>query len=215
MTSYFANHGRRERFPWSLYHAPLTRAIAAALRDHGPSPRVLVVGCGLEPVLPDAPPRTRFHACDVDPDAVRECRRLFPELAARIVVSSPEGVLPESEGVAPPFDVVVAKEVVEHLADPAAWARQIARYVALGGELVLTTPDYGPRSTLALLERTALEWVARRDGYSRRDIHPSRFDRRRLAALDVGPGMRLVSTRSVAFGWALVGRWRREAVLPT
>jgi SAM-dependent methyltransferase len=109
-----------------------------------------------------------------------------------------------------PFDVIVAKDVVEHLTEPARWARVLVDRLATGGDLVLSTPNYGRGSTLDVLERTVLEAVARRDGYSRRHIHPSRFDAGLLGALDLGSGVRLVEVVTTWNRWALVGRWRRS-----
>jgi hypothetical protein len=107
--------------------------------------------------------------------------------------------------------VVIAKEVVEHTLEPARWARALSARLAEGGTLLLTTPNYGRLSTLPLIEATVLEWLARRDGFSRRHIHPTKFDKRRLEALDVGPGMRLVSVRRTLTGWSLLGTWRRAS----
>ncbi len=81
----------------------------------------------------------------------------------------------------------------------------------VGGALVLTTPNYSRLSTLPLLEATVLEWVARRDGYSRAHIHPSKFSTRTLARLDVGPGMRLARIEVAWTGWTLLGVWERVA----
>ena len=205
---YFENHARRNRFPWSLYHRDLTRAIARVIRDHGAAPRVLVVGCGLEPEIEGAPAGTVFHGCDLDAHAIEECRAALPHMRDRLHVCPSPSELPDFDV---DFDVVLAKEVIEHLDDPAPWARELANRVRPGGELVLTTPNYGPLSTLGWLERTVLEWIARRDGYTRAHIHPSKFDRTRLAQLDVGPGMELVRVRTAPTGWTLLGRWRRLA----
>ena len=205
---YFANHDRRKRFPWSLYHRELEQRVEAAVRAHGSSPRVLVVGCGLEPRIAGVPAETSF-ACDIDEAAIRACAARFPELAGRLALCPSEVELPALDGA--PFDVVVAKEVVEHLGDPPRWARALSTRVALGGSLIITTPNYGRFSTLALLESTVLELVARRDGWSRATLHPSRFDRERLATLDVGAGMALVAVSATRTGWALFGHWRRVA----
>jgi 2-polyprenyl-3-methyl-5-hydroxy-6-metoxy-1,4-benzoquinol methylase len=206
---YFVNHERRRRLPWSLYHRELEWRLARIIRARPGRPRVLVVGCGLDPRVAGAD--ADYHACDLDPRAVDACRRLHPALAERIAVSPDPYRLPDQGPLAGAFDLIIAKEVVEHLEEPARWARALAARVAPGGELLLTTPNYGRLSTLALLERTVLEWIARRDGYSRRHIHPSRFDRRTLARLEVGPGMELVAVQTALTGWTLLGRWRRTA----
>ncbi len=207
---YFRNHDRRQRFPWCLYHAELDWRIAKAVRDQSPSPRVLVVGCGLEPRVVGAP-TARCFGCDLDARAIEVCRDRYPDLVDRLAVCPGPFELPSEGDFAGEFDVVLAKEVIEHLDDPERFARGLAERVAVGGELILTTPNYGRLSTLPILERTVLEWVARRDGYSRRHIHPSRFDRRRLAALHLGPDLRLLQVRTAVSGWTLLGRWQRVA----
>jgi SAM-dependent methyltransferase len=209
MAVYFENHSRRVRFPWSLYHEDLARRLAAVVREMGPAPRVLVVGCGLEPFVEGGPPGAVYFGCDLDPRTIDACRSAYPEMNERLAVCPAGDALPDEGGFHDPFDVVLAKEVVEHVVTPAPWAAMLASRVRPGGSLVLTTPNYGRFSTLPLLEATLLELVARRDGYSRRDIHPSRFDSKSLAALDTGPGMQLVSVEKTWTRWAMVGRWTR------
>ena len=207
---YFVNHDRRDRFPWSIYHRELRHRLAAVLAAHGPSPRVLVVGCGLEPFVEGGPPGARYFGCDVDARAIEECRRRRPEMAERLAVCPGPLELPAAGAFAGAFEVVLAKEVIEHLEAPEAWARVLCGRVAPGGELVVTTPNYGRLSPLPLLERTVLEWIARRDGYTRAHIHPSRFDRRRLAALPLGEDMTLVEVQTAWTRLTLLGRWRRR-----
>jgi 2-polyprenyl-3-methyl-5-hydroxy-6-metoxy-1,4-benzoquinol methylase len=206
---YFSNHARKDRLPWSLYHRPLVAGLRRVL-DAKPGARVLVVGCGLEPMVPGAHEVT-FFGCDLDPNAIAESRRLFPSMADRLATCPSPTELPSEGAFAGDFDVVLAKEVIEHLPQPEPWAQMLARRVCLGGSLLLSTPNYGLDSSLGVLERTALEWVARRDGYSRAHIHPSKFDRERLRALDVGPGMRLERVELPWTRWTLLGHWRRIA----
>jgi 2-polyprenyl-3-methyl-5-hydroxy-6-metoxy-1,4-benzoquinol methylase len=208
-TAYFSNHRRRTRFPWSLYHDDLARRLAACVRASGASPRVLVVGCGLEPFIEDGPPGATYYGCDLDAHAIETCKSELPELRDRLAVCPSPTALPEEAAFREPFDVVVAKEVIEHVPEPTPWAEMLARKVRRGGSLVLTTPNYGRFSTLPLLEATVLEIVARRDGYSRRDIHPSRFDQASFAALETGPGMKLDRVEMTWTRWAMVGRWTR------
>ncbi|MCS6856246.1 MAG: methyltransferase domain-containing protein [Sandaracinaceae bacterium] len=210
-TPYFINHDRRERFPWSLYHRPLQvgfrRIIGAAKERLRRTPRVLVVGCGLEPIFPGVD--AIFYGCDIDPYAIEACRKRYPGMAERLAICPHPYALPEEEAFRNPFDVVLAKEVIEHVEDPERWARLLAERVAPRGSLALSTPNYGPESTLGLIERTALEWIARFDGYSRRHIHLSKFDRKRLASLDLGPEMELIEIDIPWTRWTLLGHWRR------
>lgn len=206
---YFANHDRRKRLPWTLYHGELNQRIARAIRQQGHSPRVLVVGCGLEPEVADGPPGAVYYGCDLDARAIEECRRRYPSMAARLSVCPSPEELPEEGELAGEFDIVLAKEVIEHLDAPQSWARMLASRVAPGGQLLLSTPNYGRFSTLPWIEKTLLEWLARRDGYSRSHIHPSRFDRRRLVALDL-PDLSLVQVKVARTGWTLLGQWRRD-----
>jgi 2-polyprenyl-6-hydroxyphenyl methylase / 3-demethylubiquinone-9 3-methyltransferase len=49
------------------------------------------------------------------------------------------------------FDLVTCLEVIEHVADPAAFVRGLAGAVAEGGLLVLSTPNRTPLSRVALI----------------------------------------------------------------
>jgi 2-polyprenyl-3-methyl-5-hydroxy-6-metoxy-1,4-benzoquinol methylase len=205
--SYFVNHARRERFPWLLYHRELDVRIARAVAADAATlamPRVLVVGCGLDPGVRGV--RAIYYGSDLDARAIEACKAAHPELAARLLPCPSPFEQPDFGVV---FDAIVAKEVVEHSDDPARFARSLSERLRPGGTLVLTTPNYGRFSTLALLERTVLEWIARRDGYSRAHIHPSRFDRAGLAALDAGADMKLERVETTWSGWGLVGVWRK------
>ena len=209
MAVYFKNHPRRARFPWSIYHRDLARRLAAIVRASGPAPRVLVVGCGLEPLVEGGPAGATYFGCDVDPRTIAACREVYPQMRQRLAVCPSGDALPDDGAFRELFDVVVAKEVIEHVPVPEPWAQMLARKVRPGGSLVLTTPNYGRFSTLPILEATVLELVAWRVVYSRRHIHPSRFDRDSLAALDTGPGMVLVGVEMTWTRWAMVGRWTR------
>jgi SAM-dependent methyltransferase len=209
--SYFVNHDRRQRWPWSLYHRALERPIAEEIARHGASPRVLMVGCGTETSIAGARGWPQFFGCDLDPRAVETCRQREPANASRFAVCPAPYALPSGGAFDVPFDVVLAKEVIEHVLEPDRWARALSSRLVAGGALVLTTPNYGWTSTLPLIERTVLEWFARRDGYSRAHIHPTKFDRRSFARLDVGDDMRLVSVQKAPVtAWSLIGIWHRE-----
>lgn len=210
-TPYFMNHDRRRRFPWSLYHRDLELLIANALRSlEAAQPKVLVVGCGLEPLVPgvDGP---EYYGADVDPKSIQKCRELHPELTERLAPCPSPYELPVAGKFDVQFDAIVAKEVIEHLTEPQRWLAALAERLRPGGELLLTTPNYGRFSTLPLLESTVLELFARRDGYSRKHIHPSRFSRKTLEQVSV-PGMQRFDVHITLLGWALFARSRKRHV---
>jgi 2-polyprenyl-3-methyl-5-hydroxy-6-metoxy-1,4-benzoquinol methylase len=171
-----------------------------------PNPRVLVVGCGLEPFVPGVE-GPLYYGADLDEASIAACRTRYPELAARLRTCPGPYELPSGGAFDVQFDAIIAKEVIEHLEQPERWATNLAERLAPGGELLITTPNYGRYSTLPLLEDTVLELFARLDGYSRKHIHPSRFTRRRLEELPL-PLERLEVDCTLT-GWALFGRWRK------
>ncbi len=173
-SDYFVNHDKARRFPWTLYHKPLERDLARFLGDV--SGTVLVVGCGLLHELDVAPPGVRFVVADIDRRAVDAVlSRNDPRIVEGIVVE-PEHALEFHHR----FDAIYAKEVVEHVLAWPSWLAGLRRSLVPGGRLWLSTPNYG-EPWLAAVESTVLELIARRDGFSRRDIHPTRFSKRTLA----------------------------------
>jgi SAM-dependent methyltransferase len=176
---YFANHERARRFPWTLYHAPLERDLAAFLArvagEH-PAGAVLVVGCGLLHEIDEAPAGLRYTVADIDPRAVEAVlARHDPRIVAGHVVAA-EAPIELSQR----FAGIYAKEVIEHIHAWPAWLAGLRRALVPGGRLWLSTPNYG-EPWLPTLESTVLELVARRDGFTRKHIHPTRFSRRSLA----------------------------------
>jgi len=175
---YFANHERARRLPWSLYHQPLEADLARFLASLPPRARVLVIGCGLMHELDRAPRDLRIVVADVDPRAVDAVLARGDARIERGVVVDPAQPIDAYVG---DLDAIYAKEVIEHVVPWEAWLAGVFRALAPGGTLWLSTPNYG-EPWLAALEATALELVARRDGFTRRGMHPSRFSRGRLRA---------------------------------
>jgi SAM-dependent methyltransferase len=178
-TDYFANHARVRQFPWTLYHEPLERDLARFLRQvatEHPSGEVLIVGCGLLHELDAAPSGLGFHVVDIDERAVSA---VLARQDLRIIggtVVAPE--VPIDLGRR--FAAIYAKEVVEHVRAWPTWLVGLRRALVPSGRLWLSTPNYG-EPWLPVLESTVLELVARRAGFSRRDLHPTRFTRGSLA----------------------------------
>jgi len=176
---YFENHQRARQFPWTLYHAPLERDLGAFLdktaAEH-PGGNILVVGCGLLHEIDEAPAGLRYTVVDIDPRAVEAVlERKDPRIVAGHVVA-PEAPIE----LRTPFAGIYAKEVIEHIHAWPTWLTGLRRSLVPGGRLWLSTPNYG-EPWLPTLESTVLELVARKSGFSRRHIHPTRFSKRSLA----------------------------------
>jgi SAM-dependent methyltransferase len=177
---YFANHARARQFPWTLYHAPLERDLGRFLgqvaAEH-PRGTVLVVGCGLLHEIDSAPAGLSYVVADIDARAVDAVlARKDPRIIDGVVVP-PE--TPLDQAVTRTFDAIYAKEVVEHVLAWPGWLAGLRRSLVPGGQLWLSTPNYG-EPWLPAIESTVLELVARREGFSRRELHPTRFSRRSL-----------------------------------
>jgi hypothetical protein len=90
------------------------------------------------------------------------------------------------------------------------WLAGLRRALVPSGRLWLSTPNYG-EPWLAALESTVLELIARRSGFSRREIHPTRFSRHSLARGLAAAGfeqvdVRVTPTRLAITGWARAPR---------
>jgi SAM-dependent methyltransferase len=203
---YFANHARVRQFPWTLYHRPLERDLARFLdevsHDH-PTGEVLVVGCGLMQELDHAPPGLRFHVVDIDPRAITAVLgKGDPRITGGTVVAPEDPV-----ELGRQFAGIYAKEVVEHILAWPTWLVGLRRALVPGGRLWLSTPNYG-EPWLPVLESTVLELIARRGGFSRRHIHPTRFSRGALDRALRAAGFDDVDVRVLVPRFAIVGRAR-------
>lgn len=204
---YFENHRHKLRFPWSLYHRPIVEALGAAL-GASLGPEVLNVGSGpffeLEDV--DASGR-RVTACDIDPRTIELARKLHGDRLYAADVVTPGAPLPYADGR---FDLVVSMDVIEHVKEPGLlpWLREIGRVTKPGGLVFLTTPNYASKA-LTFIENTALELVARRQGFSRKALHPSKFTPERLNNLLAEAGLGRIELTLISLGWVLATRARR------
>jgi SAM-dependent methyltransferase len=204
---YFANHERARQFPWTLYHGPIERDLGrflARVAGDDPEGDVLVVGCGLLHEIDAAPGSLRYTVVDIDPRAVAAVMaRHDPRIVDGRVVAPEQPI-----ELGRKFAAIYAKEVVEHVLAWPAWLAGLRRSLIPGGRLWLSTPNYG-EPWLPALESTVLEVVARRSGFSRRHIHPTRFSRRTLARGLAAAGFEQVDTHVTVTRFAITA-WARS-----
>jgi SAM-dependent methyltransferase len=205
-TDYFANHARARQFPWTLYHQPLERDLARFLRQvaaEHPTAEVLIVGCGLLHELDAAPRGLGFHVADIDARAVSAVLARRDRRITGGTVVSPEAPIDLGRR----FAAIYAKEVIEHVRAWPAWLVGLRRALVPRGRLWLSTPNYG-EPWLPALEATVLELVARRSGFSRRELHPTRFTRGSLARGLGAAGFEQVEVKATPTRLALTS-WSR------
>jgi len=99
------------------------------------------------------------------------------------------------EGLDGRFDLVTSLEVIEHVSDPAGFVRGLARVLADGGLLILSTPNRTPLSRLAMIT------IAEGTGRIPRGTHDwNKFlTPEELTALLRDAGLRVIDTRGLGF----------------
>jgi 2-polyprenyl-3-methyl-5-hydroxy-6-metoxy-1,4-benzoquinol methylase len=155
-----------------------------------PGARVLDVGCGeglfaAELVRAGA----SVVAIDVAEEPLRRARLLHPGLDLRLVDGEGGWPLEDSS-----FDVVWAGEVIEHVADTAAWLSEIRRVLRSGGTLLASTPAHGRMRLLGL----ALSGRAFAAHFDPRGDHLRFYTRAALTALLEDFGFEQIDVRGAA-----------------
>lgn len=162
-----------------------------------PEPRILEVGCGTGHNVPMLRRFGQVDAVELD-DEAREIA------SARLEMQVLAGALPALEGIAErSYDLIALLDVIEHVADDAAGMASIARRLRPGGRVLITVPAH--------------RWMW--SAHDRLNHHHRRYNRRSLAALIEGAGLRLERIgyfNSLLFPLAIAQRWagkltRRES----
>jgi len=171
---YFKNHNKALYFPWSIYHKPLLNNLNEFLQSHVKSgTKVLVIGPGdfqeFELLYNTG---AEISILDIDQRVLKKNHDKYgKKIKNTYLVDSELNGYPDRES----FDLIYAKEVIEHLVDYDSFLERIFTVLRPNGKLWLSTPNYG-FFLLPLLESTILEIIAHITGFSRKNIHPSKFN---------------------------------------
>jgi 2-polyprenyl-6-hydroxyphenyl methylase/3-demethylubiquinone-9 3-methyltransferase len=152
--------------------------------------RVLDVGCGegrFTAALAGA--GVRAVGVDVAEEPLRRARARHPEFDLRLVDVAGGWGLGDAS-----FDAVWAGEVIEHVADTAAWLSEVRGALRSGGRLLLSTPAHGPL-TLARLTVSSRAFATHFDPQG---DHLRFYSRATLTALLAQFGFESIEVRAAA-----------------
>jgi SAM-dependent methyltransferase len=148
------------------------RAVIQAMLGRTPlatAPRILDAGCGTGRNLAEYARLGEASGIDPSPEAVAFCRARGLDDVKQSGVEE----LPFEDGA---FDLVTATDVLEHIPDDRAAARELRRVARPGGSLLVTVPAY--------------EWLWSQHDDSHH--HQRRYTLRRLRSTLIGAGWRPV-----------------------
>ncbi|MDQ2878637.1 MAG: bifunctional 2-polyprenyl-6-hydroxyphenol methylase/3-demethylubiquinol 3-O-methyltransferase UbiG [Pseudomonadota bacterium] len=154
--------------------------------------RVLDVGCGAGLLCE---PLARLGGVVTGIDAAAENIAAARSHAAQggLTIDYRAGGIEELQGEA--FDLVTSLEVIEHVANPAAFVAGLARALAPGGLLILSTPNRTALSRLAMIT------IGEGTGRIPRGTHD--WDKflapDELVVLIEGTGLKVIDTRGLSF----------------
>lgn len=172
-------------------NAWLEGEFASAFRWVPKGVRVLDVGCGFGQTLAYHANRgCEAHGIDADMNLLRVANRY--RLNARV------GLFAAKDYEADSFDYVTLDQVIEHVADPRSFLRDVATVLRPGGTLIVTTPNsngYGGR----LFGRRWINWHV--------PFHLQQFSRRSLSVLAMQSGLRPASIRTLTNSRWLHYQW--------
>ncbi len=139
--------------PTSMYWWS-TRYYEKIIRRFSPGKRIIEIGCGLGHLLGRLEPEYETFGVDLSRHAVRQTRVNAPGSVSLVTDIQGTSIFPEAF-----FDCVIAKHVVEHLADPPAGFRSVARLLRPGGVFLFMTPN----TAHVFRERKGDSWHALKD----------------------------------------------------
>ncbi len=177
-----------QSIPEGLHPADLAVRRRFVLDAVSPGDRVLDLGCG-EGVFAAALAGAGAEVVGVDvaEEPLRRARAGHPELDLRLIDGEGRWELDDAS-----FDVVWAGEVIEHVADTAAWLSELRRVLRSGGRLLLSTPLLGRAQLLA----AALSGRFFAERFDPRGDHLRFYSRATLAALIADFGFAQVDLRA-------------------
>jgi 2-polyprenyl-3-methyl-5-hydroxy-6-metoxy-1,4-benzoquinol methylase len=202
LEKYYSNHARAFKFPWSIYHQPLLEDLIMAIQsiEEPINKKVLVIGPGdffefqlLEKM------GFKVSVLDIDPRVIEDTRnQLGDKVENYYLVDEKFSGYPNEK-----FDLVYAKEVIEHITETEAFLKKLFTLGHAHSLFWLSTPNYGDWA-LPAIEKTFLELVARLSGFTRKGIHPRPFSIESLRSAFQDAGFEVKQLRKMPLKLSLI-----------
>lgn len=124
------------------------RQLVGLVQRHAPSARrVLEVGCGQGALLKKLSlelPAAVLHGADVSPAALQRARSACDQAELFLLDLAAFDFDGEQRDRLGRFDLVICSEVLEHLADDALGLERLTKFLAPGGQLIVSVPGGEP-----------------------------------------------------------------------
>jgi SAM-dependent methyltransferase len=169
--------------------------------EHLPCDAFLDAGCGdgrhLAALARTGLRPSRVTGTDISARILETARAAAAPLEPELVQANLEA-LPLEDGA---FDLVLCTQVIEHLLDPAAGVRELARVLVPGGVLVLTTDNRRAlvSKTLNAPRATVVRLLRLHPRYKRVEFPHADFTRAEAVALVAGAGLTVAHAETFRF----------------
>lgn len=198
---YYDNHSNALKFPWSLYHKPIYTRLISELANYQQK-SVLSIGPGS---LEEVDSLQKFHCeldiLDIDPRVIENLKEKFGGLIKNsYLVHKDFENYPQKT-----YEFIYAKEVIEHLINYDDFLLKLKSLMGANSTLWLSTPNYG-YFLLPLVEKTALELISRFKGFSRKSIHPTKFNSKTLEEALIRAGFSNINVSECSYKMVLIAR---------
>ena len=207
---YFENHQHGTRWPFTIYHHPIEASlgqhVAAAAAASKAKAEILVFGCGMFHEASLFPRNTNVTLVDADDRLVPFLNKPSNDIVKDIVIATSAAELDAK--LKGPFDLIIAKEVIEHILDAPQYLALFQKKLRSQGVLWLSTPNYGDWP-LPILEQSFLEFVAYLKGFSRKHIHPNKYSEKKLTNELSAAGFTNIHVKKTPIRLALIASCRK------
>ena len=132
-TTYFAHAKYRDRRALELEHQRRLMLLSKYVSSNA---SVLDAGCSVGDFITSAKTNYQMYGIDIAESAITQAQEYNPELRERLIT----GRLEDSVFANQRFDAICLWDVIEHLWDPSAVARDLLQRLKPGGYLFISTP---------------------------------------------------------------------------